>query len=204
MRNIEARGFDEEIGLDLARRIVEIREERHLSLRKLATMSGIPLSTLSKVQNNLATLTYPNLVRLAAALDLELSALFSRQDADVRTARRAVTLKGQGLREATPRYRFELLCADLAAKKMNPGIMEITARTLDEAGGLDSHEGEEFIFVLAGEVTVLTEHYRATTLGEGDCMYIDSAAGHAYITAGEGPARVLAVTTHMIRNLQHM
>nr|WP_047169292.1 cupin domain-containing protein [Sphingomonas sp. Y57] len=198
------RDSDEAIGRDLAQRIVEIREERGLSLRKLAAMSGIPLSTLSKVQNNLTTLTYPHLVRLAAALGLELSQLFSKPEADVRAGRRAVTFKGQGLREATTRYRFELLCADLAAKKMSPGIMEITARTLEEAGGLDNHEGEEFIFVLSGEVTVITEDYRPTPLREGDSMYLDSSAGHAYVATGDGPARVLAVTTHMIRDLQHL
>jgi transcriptional regulator with XRE-family HTH domain len=196
------RDSDEAIGRDLAQRIVEIREERGLSLRKLATMSGIPLSTLSKVQNNLTTLTYPHLVRLASALGLELSQLFSKPEADVRAGRRAVTFNGQGLHEATTRYRFELLCADLAAKKMSPGIMEITARTLEEAGGLDNHEGEEFIF--SGEVTVLTEDYRPTALREGDSMYLDSSAGHAYVATGDGPARVLAVTTHMIRDLQHL
>src|SRR5690606_17653297 len=55
---------DEDLGRDLAERVIEIRRERGLSLRKLALMSGIPLSTLSKVQNNRATLTYPHLVRL--------------------------------------------------------------------------------------------------------------------------------------------
>ena len=192
------------IGQDLASRIIELRRERNLSLRQLARISAIPLSTLSKVQNNLATLTYPHLVRLAASLGLELSDLFNRSTVDVRTGRRALTRSGQGLHEATSRYRFELLCADLSRKKMNPGIMEITATNLDEAGGLQSHEGEEFIFVLSGELEVLTEDYRASRLNQGDSMYLDSLNPHAYIKVSKKAVRVLAVTTHMTPELEHL
>lgn len=195
---------DDLIGRDLAARVVEIRRERNLSLRKLARMSGIPLSTLSKVQNNLATLTYPHLVRLAACLDIQLSELFSSSTVDVHTGRRAFTRKGEGLCEATSRYRFELLCAELARKTMNPGIMEITAKTLEEAGGLDHHEGEEFIFVLSGTLEVITEDYRPARLKAGDCMYLDSSTGHAYVAVGGSAARALAITTHMINELAHL
>ncbi len=192
---------DHAIGQGLAQRIIDIRREQGLSLRKLSAMSGIPLSTLSKVQNNQATLTYPHLVGLSEALGIQLSELFSPSTVDVRTGRRTLTRRGEGLHEATPRYRFELLCAELARKKMNPGIMEVSARTLEEAGGLDSHEGEEFVFVLSGSIELLTEDYRPARLDEGDSMYLDSATRHAYISVGEGPARVLAVTTHMIQSL---
>ena len=43
---------------DLAARIREICRTRGLSLRELTALTGIPIATLSKVQNNLATLSY--------------------------------------------------------------------------------------------------------------------------------------------------
>jgi transcriptional regulator with XRE-family HTH domain len=182
---------------DLSARVREICHERHLSLRELAAMTGIPIATLSKVQNNLATLSYVQLTKLAAGLGLELNELFTATAVDVRTGRRAVTLRGKGPKGATERYDFEMLCGELANKKMNVGIMEITARTLEEAGGLIAHEGEEFAFVLAGSVDVHTEDYRPTRLGPGDCIYMDSTSGHVYVNVGEEPvARVLALTTH--------
>jgi quercetin dioxygenase-like cupin family protein len=80
---------------------------------------------------------------------------------------------------------------------MNVGIMEITARTLQEAGGLIAHEGEEFAYVLSGSIEVHTEDYRPTRLGAGDCIYMDSTSGHVYVNVGEeAVARVLALTTH--------
>jgi transcriptional regulator with XRE-family HTH domain len=182
---------------DLSARIREICHERQLSLRELAAMTGIPIATLSKVQNNLATLSYVQLTKLAAGLGLELNELFTATAVDVRTGRRAVTLRGAGPRGATERYDFEMLCGELANKKMNVGIMEITARTLQEAGGLIAHEGEEFAYVLSGSIEVHTEDYRPTRLGAGDCIYMDSTSGHVYVNVGEeAVARVLALTTH--------
>jgi transcriptional regulator with XRE-family HTH domain len=190
---------------DLSARIREICRTRDLTLRELAAMTGIPIATLSKVQNNLATLSYVQLTKLAGGLGIELNEIFAPPQVHVGTARRAVTRKGDAPKGATERYEFEILCADLANKKMNPGVMEITARTLEEAGGLIAHEGEEFAFVLTGSVEVYNEHYIPTRLNPGDCIYMDSTSGHAYVNAGDDPAaRVLAMTTHVIADPLHV
>jgi hypothetical protein len=55
------------------------------------------------------------------------------------------------------------------------------ARTLEEFGELVRHAGEEFIFVLTGRVEVHTEFYEPVILDAGQCMYIDSGMGHAYL-----------------------
>lgn len=193
------RGADAQrkVAPDLSARVREIIRARGLTLRGLAARTGIPIATLSKVQNNLATLSYPQLTRLAEGLELELNELFTAPATDVRTGRRAVTRAKQAPREATQWYEFEMLCGELANKKMNTGIMEIAARSLEDAGGLISHEGEEFAYVLSGSIEVHSEDYRPTRLDAGDCIYIDSLSGHAYVNVGDEPiARVLAVTTH--------
>jgi transcriptional regulator with XRE-family HTH domain len=190
--------------MDLWARVIELRKSRGLSLRQLAQKTGLPLSTLSRVQKDQATLSYLQLIKLAKGLEIELAELFVSRAVDIKSGRRAVTLKGQGLKEVTERYQFELLCGDLANKRMVPGIIDITARTLEEAGGLIRHEGEEFIFVLNGTIDVHTEDYRPTRLTEGDCMYIDSTSGHAYVNVGDAPAKIIAVTTHLLDEYKHL
>jgi transcriptional regulator with XRE-family HTH domain len=197
-------GPSRKVAPDLSARVREIIRSRGLTLRELAAMTGIPIATLSKVQNNLATLSYVQLTKLADGLGLELNELFTAPAADVRTGRRAVTRRGEGPREATERYDFEMLCGELANKKMNTGIMDIAARSLDEAGGLIAHEGEEFAYVLSGSIAVHTEDYLPTHLNAGDCIYIDSTSGHSYVNIGAEPvARVLAVTTHVFLPPRH-
>jgi len=198
-------GKSTKLAPDLSTRVREICRTRDLSLRQLAAMTGIPIATLSKVQNNLATLSYVQLTKLAEGLGIELNELFTAPAVNVRTGRRAVTRYGEGPKGSTERYEFELLCADLASKKMNIGIMEITARSLEEAGGLATHEGEEFAYVLAGSIEVYNEHYVPTRLNVGDSIYMDSTSGHAYVNAGDEPmARVLAVTTHVMVDPRHV
>jgi transcriptional regulator with XRE-family HTH domain len=181
---------------DLGRRLAEIRAARGLTLKELETLTGIAASTLSKVQNGQASLSYENLVRLANGLDIEIAHLFTGREVDLKMGRRVITRQGQGRRESTDRYDFELLCGELYNKHMNPAILEITARSLEAAGGLAHHPGEEFIFVVAGTVEIHSEDYRPVRLETGDSLYLDSTSGHAYVRVGAGPARILAVTTH--------
>lgn len=182
---------------ELGLRIREICRTRNLTLRQLSSMTGIPIATLSKVQNNLATLTYVQLTKLAAGLGMALNDIFSPNAVDLRAGRRALTRKGTGHREPTRWYNFELLCSELAHKKMNIAIMEVKARTPEEAGGLAAHEGEEFAYVLEGSIEIHTEDYHPTRLNPGDALYMDSNSAHVYVNTGETPiARVLAVTSH--------
>jgi len=192
------------VGPDLGARVRDLCRTRNLTLRRLSAMTGIPIATLSKVQNNLATLSYVQLTKLASGLGLELNDLFTSSTVDVRTGRRAVTRKNAGSREASRWYDFEMLCGDLANKKMNIAVMEIRARTPEEAGGLISHEGEELAYVLDGSVEVHTEDYRPTRLDAGDSMYMDSTSGHVYVNVSDARfSRVLAVTTHVFVYPRH-
>lgn len=190
-------GAVSKVAPELGARVRDICRSRNLTLRQLSGMTGIPIATLSKVQNNLATLSYVQLTKLASGLDMELNDIFSPNAVDLRTGRRALTRKGTGHREPTRWYNFELLCSELAHKKMNIAIMEIKARTPEDAGGLAAHEGEEFAYVLEGSIEIHTEDYRPTRLNAGDAIYMDSTSAHVYVNVGEAAiARVLAVTTH--------
>ena len=55
-----------------------------------------------------------------------------------------------------------------------------------------SHEGEEFIYVLAGSIEI---NYGKSvyTLSEGDSIYYDSVVDHHVHSANKSPAKILAV-----------
>ena len=51
---------------------------------------------------------------------------------------------------------------------------EIKARSLEEAGEFHRHNGEEFIFVVGGELELHSESYAPLRLRAGDSVYFDS------------------------------
>jgi quercetin dioxygenase-like cupin family protein len=78
---------------------------------------------------------------------------------------------------------------------MVPILSRCKARTMGEFGPLLRHEGEEFIFVVRGQVAVHTEIYGAEVLNTGEGVYLDSRMGHAYLQAGEEEAWILSVNS---------
>jgi quercetin dioxygenase-like cupin family protein len=57
------------------------------------------------------------------------------------------------------------------------------------------HSGEEFAYVLEGEIEFHTEFYAPVRLKPGESVYFDSGMGHAYLAASDGPCRILSVCT---------
>lgn len=174
-----------------------LRSREGWTLKQMSDKSGIPVSTLSKVEHDRLTLTYDKLYQLSQRLGLRMSELFAEPGDEAVpqvTARRSLGDMEHALRVETPNYDYYYLCTELRRKRMIPAITKIRAKTLEEFGDLVRHAGEEFIYVLRGRVVVVTEFYDAVELGEGETIYIDSSMGHAYLAAeGCEEAEVLGV-----------
>jgi mannose-6-phosphate isomerase-like protein (cupin superfamily) len=76
---------------------------------------------------------------------------------------------------------------------MVPIIINVSARSVEELGGLVRHSGEEYLYVLRGSMELRTDLYAPLPLAAGDSVYFDSAMGHAYVRTGEDPCTVLAI-----------
>ena len=100
---------------------------------------------------------------------------------------------GEGKSIETKNYSHLYPAWDLLNKKMIPIVAELHARSLEEFGELIRHPGEEYAFVLEGEVDLHTSLYAPVRLKAGDSIYFDSGMAHAYIAASEGRCRVLSL-----------
>ena len=174
-----------------------LRGREGWTLKEMSAKSGIPVSTLSKIEHDRLTLTYDKLQLLGQRLGMRMSELFAEGDDDVAqpvTARRSLGDISRAVRVETPNYDYYYLCTELRRKRMVPVVTKIRARSTKQFGDLVRHSGEEFLYVLSGKVVVQTEFYDAVTLGPGEVLYIDSSMGHAYLTAEDcDEAEVLAV-----------
>lgn len=174
-----------------------IRARNGWTLKEMSAKSGIPVSTLSKVEHDRLTLSYDKLQQLSQRLSIRMSDLFAEDEGDSAprvTGRRSVGAIDQAVRVTTDNYDYHYLCTDLRQKRMIPIITRIRAHSAREFGELVRHHGEEFIYVLEGEIEIHTEFYDPVTLKTGQGIYLDSSMGHAYVAAeGFDEALVLGV-----------
>ena len=173
----------------------QLRRGRNLTLQQLSARTGLASSTLSKVENNLISPTYDTLLRLADGLKVDVAQLFDTKSIQMALGRRSVTRDGDGATYRTAQYDYEMLCTDLSQKKFFPIVATIKARKVGDFREFPRHAGEEFIYVLSGEVEIHTEHYEPVRLRRGDGSYFDSSMAHACISVGKKPARILWVTS---------
>ncbi len=175
-----------------------VRARSGWTLRQMSDKTGIPVSTLSKVEHDRLSLTYDKLLQVAQGLAIPLSELLADPAMGAAmepaiTARRSIGVLANAVRVNTKNYDYYYLCAELRRKRMIPVIGRIRAKSLADFGELIRHSGEEYIYVLEGGIVVHTEFYDPVVLKVGESIYVDSNMGHAYVTDGCEEASVLAV-----------
>ncbi len=182
-------------------RIRQLRRSRRWTLRQLSEASEIPLSTLSKVETSVVSLNVEKLLKVCAALGVDVMQLVAApgdgvtvapESGPVVTGRRSVTRRGQARRVETGRTVYEHHATDFLRRLLSPAVLELKAGDVPD---LIRHHGEEFIFVLEGTVEVLSEYYEPTVLEVGESIYIDSTMGHNVRAVGKKAARVLNIMT---------
>ncbi len=167
------------------------------TLSEVSQRTGLPISTLSKVENDKMSLSYDKLARISRGLEIDIGLLFSPEGAatplSLVIGRRSIARAGEGRLIETETYEHIYPATDLLNKRFVPIVVEIRARSLSEFGELIRHSGEEYAFVLEGTVELHSDLYAPVTLEVGDSIYFDSGMGHVYLSAGPGPCRVLAI-----------
>jgi transcriptional regulator with XRE-family HTH domain len=182
----------------LGRLLRDLRARNGWTLKEMSERTGIPVSTLSKVEHDRLTLTYDKLLQVSEGLKTPLSELFADPignagaDSAV-TARRSLGYLADAVRVNTKNYDYYYMCPELRRKRMIPIFTRIRARSLAEFGELVQHSGEEYIYVLEGAIAVHTAFYDTVILKSGESIYVDSNMGHAYVAEGCEEATVLAM-----------
>lgn len=178
--------------LDVGRRIRLLREEKGLTLETLSRMTGFEVDLLEEIENGQAQPQLGTLMRLSKALEGAFGRLVSgvgdRLYAVTRKAERKVVSRstaGKGSRQA---YTYMSLAPEVKGRHMEALLVELES---DPGQSESVHEGEEFIFVLEGDVMLKIGDERFD-LTPGDSAYYLSTTPHL-ITAAHDKALILAV-----------
>ncbi len=181
--------------INLGQRVRDLRKQRGWTLEQAAQGVGLARSTLSKIENGQMSPTFEAVRKLAAGLDISVPQLFTQPKSDKVLARRSITRGGSGNAHVTTTYEHEILAPDLSHKRMLPYRATVRARRFDDFDGWVRHDGEEFLFVLSGEIEFFSEFYEPVHLGAGDSAYYDATMGHNMVSTSTKDAVILWVTS---------
>jgi transcriptional regulator with XRE-family HTH domain len=177
-------------------KIKQIREMKKVSLEELAERCGMEIGLVQKIEQEKNIPSLAPLIKIARALGVRLGTFLDDSDSYgpvvVRSGdhQKGVRFTSQ-TSEAREHLNFFSLAFDKAGRNMEPFIVDIEPGQQSDYM-LSSHEGEEFIYVLEGEVEINygKEVYK---LAKGDSIYLDSIVLHNVHAGNMQSARILAV-----------
>jgi transcriptional regulator with XRE-family HTH domain len=174
---------------DLGRRVRAARLARRLTLEEVVTRAEFTISWLSKLENGQLTPSLEGLVKLADVLECGVDTLVEGLSVPPRYV---VVKRGEGRRDGSrSSYVVESLATQWRNRAMNPAIIELSG--MGNRHHPDNHDGQRFILVLEGELT-LGYGDELIHLATGDSIYIYAAIPHTLSPTGRTTARVLSVS----------
>ncbi len=179
----------------LSAKLKSLRLQNGMTMDELFVLSGVSISTISKIENGQQKPSFETVLRLARALKINFVQLLEPGMAPPpNLARRVVTRKAEAMRYASRWYDYDTHAAELTRKAMVPLKMRIKTRELPPLDEWSIHDGEEFIFVLSGVLEFHTEHYAPAILHPGDSCYLDSTMRHAFVTHQDSKADAVLIS----------
>jgi transcriptional regulator with XRE-family HTH domain len=184
-----------ETPIEVGKRIRELREEAGLSLQEFAEKTGYSSALLSQFENHLISPPLGALVKLSQALGIDVGDFLGDSPTEpfalVRSYERKTVSRVASRTGVNLGYTYEALGIGMKDRRMEPFVVTLEPVAIKEKR-LSTHEGEEFIYVLEGDVEVHLEDH-TDTLEPGDSIYFKSSIPHHIMCPGEEPARILAV-----------
>jgi quercetin dioxygenase-like cupin family protein len=179
----------------IGEKVGTVRESLGLTCDQVAERSQCDVEVIERIEAGEVVPSLAPLIKISRALGVRLGTLLdddtqvgpvvtrANEAAEVARLKSLETGTGSGTLD------FFSLAAGKSARHMEPFLIDVHP---GEDHSLSSHEGEEFLHVLDGELEVAYGK-DVHVLGSGDSIYYDSIVPHQVRAAGDAPARILAV-----------
>jgi transcriptional regulator with XRE-family HTH domain len=180
----------------LGAKVRQLREMRDMTCEQLAGRSQCHVDLLERIEAGELVPSLAPLMGIARALGVRLGTLLDDEPHDGPTLVKSgqspnvIRFSGNDPYATSSNLVFQSMGAGKRDRHMEPFLIDVQP-CAEETPSVSSHEGEEFIYVLAGSVQI---NYGETVylLAAGDSLYYDSIVPHN-VCACDGTARILAV-----------
>jgi transcriptional regulator with XRE-family HTH domain len=177
-------------------KVKELRRLKDLTLDALAERAGLTVTQIERIEADEILPSLAPLIKIARVLGVRLGTFLDDEERISPTVTRQNALTealsfSNNNEQARAQMNFFSLAANKAGRHMEPFIVNIKADRSKEFTS-SSHEGEEFLYVLEGEVEI-DYGKEKFVLSKGDSIYYDSIVKHHVHALGSADASILAV-----------
>ncbi len=181
-----------ELNKVIGSRIKDLRINKKMTLKELSEKTDLSTGFLSQLERGLTSVATDSLLNIAEALEVDLSyfllgTIKKRENFIKRSYERDIYKLGDS------NYINYVLSNDIEGKELLPRLIDILPSSKGEIQEYN-HEGEEFVYVLEGIITLFINGVEYT-LYPGDTAHFDGVSNHCYINNTNKMGRVLLVNT---------
>jgi len=167
------------VSINIGERLRELREARNISMRALATRSGLSANALSMIERGKASPSVSTLYKLADALGISIT-LFFASDAQ---RQQVVFLKSdERTRMSFTRGVFEGLGGEQFIGRVEPFMLTLESNANSGPRNM-THTGHEFVFCLRGQMEYQVER-QVFQLSAGDSLLFAAHLKHRWKNVG--------------------
>lgn len=168
----------------ISQKIKKFRTSKKLKHENIANDTGFTVDYLKAVESGKVTPPVGALLQIARALQVDSGELLQEQKSTMQDRIKAYSKR-------TDNYAYTTLTPGAENKHLK--AFRVTIEAQQEHSGVGyHHEGEEFVYVLKGNIEVsVGEHVNA--LVAGDSLHFNSGIQHNLKNTGDGTAELIVV-----------
>jgi transcriptional regulator with XRE-family HTH domain len=175
-------------------RIRKLREHKGLSLGDVSQRTGLSEELLERIEADVVAPPLGTLTKLARALEMKMGYLLTGGESKpfviTRKDERKPVSRHAAEQQRKYGYSYLSLSPGMRDRNLEPFLVTLSPTAEEMPGSV--HEGEEFIYVLEGEMEVVLGEDRAV-LYPGDSIYYHSSIPHLVKCHQDKPTKILAV-----------
>lgn len=180
--------------ITIGAKVKAFRTAKKYTLKQLSEESGLSIGFLSQLERGLSSIAIDSLAKLADILGVSLSAFF---DSTEEVTKSPVSRSFERhCSQISPQIIQYLLSGNAKEFALLPRIFDLMpfANTNLERLEMNRHDGEEFIYVIEGVLTVFLDGAEYC-LNPGDSIQIHSQVPHNWVNNTNRVVKILTIHT---------
>lgn len=177
----------------IGEKVKTLRQELNMTLKDLSEKTGLSTGFLSQLERGMTSIAVDSLSQMAEILEVNLSYFFPKVQSANNTILRYQERKLFQIENL--KYMHYHLSGELKDKTMLPRMVEILPGETDETVSAYGHQGEEFVYVIEGCLTLFLDDEKHV-LYPRDSAHYNSSRNHNWANYTNQVVKIIVVSSY--------